>query len=521
MTKLQQQFIQIGKVFGDDEAVVIDLLRLIATRLLIFAASGGGKSWLLRRILEQSFRLIHQIILDVEGDFYTLREKFAYVLVSNNRDLKPEIPLNAKKGAEMARMIMQTRMNIIIDLSSLDDDDERIEFVRDFATEMLNLPKKLNHPCLCVIDEVHRFCDDDERIASTQALKNLATAARKRGICPIYATQALAQVNKRAVASCLNKIIGVAGLDVDIARAANNLGFSPKRKSDIEDLEPGEFFVRGPAMNRKVQKIIVGDVQTTHPDATKEQEIVPPSPPTDEAMARAVKMMSEGLKKEKEGDSEAKEAERIHKNIDKYNDESEVIRKYKHDADEAIRLVQLRNRENEELRKILDDKNKAMEELSTSVAKANTELDQFRKFKDLLREMAGVPSELAQSIGAAGGAMVIDTEQGEVTVIERQVTKPDIDESTLEGRLAMLGAEGFFNEGKGIRDIWDVLSKRYTDMDALYRNYENFRKNYCHKGMEMWLGRPYGFMEKSGNVFVITELGRKYLHKRTVEVEAK
>jgi hypothetical protein len=58
----------------------IDLPRLIESKLLVRANSGGGKSWALRRILEQSHGKVQHIILDSEGEFGTLREKFDYVL---------------------------------------------------------------------------------------------------------------------------------------------------------------------------------------------------------------------------------------------------------------------------------------------------------------------------------------------------------------------------------------------------------------------------------------------------------
>ena len=52
--------------------VDLDLQRLITTRMLLQANSGGGKSWALRRILEQSHGEVQQIVIDVEDEFYTL-----------------------------------------------------------------------------------------------------------------------------------------------------------------------------------------------------------------------------------------------------------------------------------------------------------------------------------------------------------------------------------------------------------------------------------------------------------------
>lgn len=61
-----------------------DLDRLITTRLLIQANSGGGKSWALRRLLEQSHGHVQQLVLDPEGEFATLRERYDYVLAARS-----------------------------------------------------------------------------------------------------------------------------------------------------------------------------------------------------------------------------------------------------------------------------------------------------------------------------------------------------------------------------------------------------------------------------------------------------
>ena len=55
--------------------VSIDLTRLLETRLLIQANSGAGKSWAIRRLIEQTANNVQQIIIDPEGEFSTLREK--------------------------------------------------------------------------------------------------------------------------------------------------------------------------------------------------------------------------------------------------------------------------------------------------------------------------------------------------------------------------------------------------------------------------------------------------------------
>ena len=57
----------------------VDLPRLVDTRLLIEANSGGGKSWLLRLIAERAG--IQTIVLDPEGEFASLREAVDVLLI--------------------------------------------------------------------------------------------------------------------------------------------------------------------------------------------------------------------------------------------------------------------------------------------------------------------------------------------------------------------------------------------------------------------------------------------------------
>ncbi|HUG62518.1 MAG TPA: DUF87 domain-containing protein, partial [Methylomirabilota bacterium] len=72
--------VDIGMKAGSQRAV-IDLEELLATRLLVQGNSGSGKSHLLRRLLEQSAPYVQQAVIDPEGDFVTLADRFGHVVV--------------------------------------------------------------------------------------------------------------------------------------------------------------------------------------------------------------------------------------------------------------------------------------------------------------------------------------------------------------------------------------------------------------------------------------------------------
>src|SRR4051812_44435305 len=76
--------IDMGTGAGDIRSM-LDLEELLATRLLVQGNSGSGKSHLLRRLLEQSAGWVQQVIIDPEGDFVTLADRYGHVAIEGER----------------------------------------------------------------------------------------------------------------------------------------------------------------------------------------------------------------------------------------------------------------------------------------------------------------------------------------------------------------------------------------------------------------------------------------------------
>ncbi len=248
--------------------VTIDLRKLIVSRLLLQASSGSGKSWALRRLLEQTHGHVQQIVIDPEDEFYTLREKGDYILVRHeDGDCVPEL-----RSAELlATRLLELGVSAIISLYELHPRDRR-EFVRRFLNSLVNAPKHLWHRALIVVDEAHEYCPEHGKQqkgdAVADAVIGLMSKGRKRGFCGILATQRISKLNKDAAAEAKNKLIGGATIDLDRKRAAEELGFTSRAETlSLRNLEPGEFYGFGPAISRDVIKFKVGDVMTTHPEA--------------------------------------------------------------------------------------------------------------------------------------------------------------------------------------------------------------------------------------------------------------
>lgn len=255
----------------------IDLGRLLETRMLVQANSGGGKSWALRRVLEQTAPKVQQLVIDPEGEFSTLRERFDYVICAPH---DADAVASPRTAALLARRLLETGVSAILDIYDLKA-HERQEFVQKFLEALVNAPKALWHPVLIVLDEAHVFAPEKGSAESTGAVIDLATRGRKRGQSLCVATQRLAKLHKDVAAEMLNKMIGRTGLDVDVKRAADELGLTPREAFEqLRPLDPGEFYIFGPALSLVPQKIRVGDVSTTHPKAGARLMQAPPAPST-------------------------------------------------------------------------------------------------------------------------------------------------------------------------------------------------------------------------------------------------
>ncbi len=279
------------KIFEGNKT--INLPTLIDSRLLICANSGGGKSYAVRKLLEETHGKVMAIVLDIEGEFKTLREKYDFLLIGENGD----VPLNQKAVSLLPRKLLELNVSTIIDVSDLKR-HERILYVKKFLESLMELPRKGNYwkPCLVILDEIHQLAGQQEKQDSTFAVIDLATRGRKRGYCLVGCTQRISKLHKDVVAELNNYMVGRTGLDIDQKRAGDILGFTNKQDVlSLRDLDAGQFFVFGTAISKAVIKVKVGEVNTTHPKVGMDLKgnIVPPTPKIKEMLSKLSELPKE------------------------------------------------------------------------------------------------------------------------------------------------------------------------------------------------------------------------------------
>ena len=274
--------ITIGK--SGNYNIGLDLATLQETRLLIQANSGAGKSWTLRRLIEQLFGNIHIIVIDLEGEVPSLRPKYDIVIAGKDY----EVPVTVKTASMLAEKLMKHEVSAVIDLYDLKKFD-RTQYVKHFIETLMSLKKGYYHPVLIVLDEAHIFCPEKGQADSFAAVEDLLTRGRKRGYCTVMATQRLAMLSKNVTAQLINIAIGRTTQDIDQARASDQLGFNKKdRRFELGGLSPGNFKVLGPAWRIKkgdrlyslesVTDLEVGRVISKHPKVGGKVDFKAPKP---------------------------------------------------------------------------------------------------------------------------------------------------------------------------------------------------------------------------------------------------
>ena len=267
--------IDMGATTGAAPAT-LDLEELLATRLLVQGNSGSGKSHLLRRLLEQSAPWVQQCIIDPEGDFTTLSERYGHTVVDATR--------TEAELTRIAARVRQYRVSVVLNLEGLDV-EQQMRAAAAFLGGMFDADRDYWYPVLVVVDEAQLFApavagevSDEARKLSLGAMTNLMCRGRKRGLAGVIATQRLAKLAKNVAAEASNFLMGRTFLDIDMARAADLLGMEKRQAEQFRDLARGHFVALGPAISRRPLPVTIGAVETSARSTSPKLTPLPEAP---------------------------------------------------------------------------------------------------------------------------------------------------------------------------------------------------------------------------------------------------
>lgn len=252
--------------------VYLDLQELVTGRTFLCAISGAGKSHTDRRITEQIFGKVGVIVVDVEGEYSSLRENFPFLIIGK------DVPLVPEAAEFLADQTLAGDLSVIIDGSDPDLDDATFqEFVQRFIDRFLSLETLKRKPYLVILEEADELAPEHNfaRSLCGPAIKKLAKKGRKRGVGIIVTTQRPASVEKGVISQCRNKLIGQLDWDPDKDVVHKFARIPADVTGKLATFERGDFYVSGDFVTKPVIAK-VGPVITKHVGETP--EVVPPAP---------------------------------------------------------------------------------------------------------------------------------------------------------------------------------------------------------------------------------------------------
>jgi predicted ATPase len=267
--------VELGRAHSGD-VVGLHIGKLIEGRLLIQGNSGAGKSMLLRRLFEQAFGKVQQLLIDPDGEFSTLAEKFDVTIIG-------AADLLRVGGSALALHIRQHRYSAVLDFSDATS-EQRLRLVGDLASGLIEAPAEHWHPLLVLVDEAQTFAphydtgdvEPDTRKRAIASLADMMGRGRKRGVAGVIATQRLAETSKAVVAKATNIIVGRTIFDIDQERAGALIGFTAGGARALRSLSDGEFLCLGPALGGPTRlRFKAGPAESRHKGEAPKVEAPP------------------------------------------------------------------------------------------------------------------------------------------------------------------------------------------------------------------------------------------------------
>jgi len=238
---------------GDFEISIHD--HLIERGLAILGMRGSGKSHTAGVIAEELSRIgIPYIIIDLMGEYYSLRERYPVLIVAlgspKYADVKGVSPDQAGVIAENA---VKSGVSLILDLkfgTMLD----RFAFLAQFLEALYHTEEKLKRPLVLIMDEAHRITPEKGVIKLKEVRKyqgkveywvyELGATGRHYGVGFIVIARRVAEISKMTLTQTELKIVHKNVDPIDLERL-REYGLPPEILGQVKRFKAGDAVVIG------------------------------------------------------------------------------------------------------------------------------------------------------------------------------------------------------------------------------------------------------------------------------------
>ncbi|MDX9719147.1 MAG: DUF87 domain-containing protein [Myxococcota bacterium] len=247
----------------DGEALLVPAPAVLTGRSAVIGMSGSGKSHLLGVLCEELCAAnLSFVVLDPEGEYQSLKEKYEVVWASRRTGADVKLKVDACKG--LAQAVAEKGGRLILDTS---DSDDELAIASAFLSQLYEVASEVKRPLAVIVEEADRFVPQSSGNGVPELLE-ISRRGRKRGIGLLIATQRPAMVDKNVLSQCANQLVGKLRSQNDLA--AVKLFFeNNERLRSLAELERGQFYAMGDFV--KSSKLFMARGRhTTHQGRTPE-----------------------------------------------------------------------------------------------------------------------------------------------------------------------------------------------------------------------------------------------------------
>jgi ABC-type hemin transport system ATPase subunit len=254
--------------------VRVSLESLVGESVAILGIRGSGKTntaaVLIEELLSNGLPIT---IVDIEGEYWGLKEKFEILVIGKSPNT--DIEVSPQQAGRFAEFSVKNNVSMILDLSEFTQ-SEMLEFLLRYFRALWKHCFTERKPYEVVLEEAHEFVPQTTRGPLKEILTRIALRGRKRGLGMILISQRSAKVEKdvltQAAILLLHRVVHP--IDIKIYQEIIPL---PSRQVEemVAQLKRGEAIFYA---NHEVIKIRIRPRETFHAGATP--ELNPTASPT-------------------------------------------------------------------------------------------------------------------------------------------------------------------------------------------------------------------------------------------------
>ncbi len=262
----------------DAGAVSLRADQIAGVSLAVLGITGSGKTNSVAVIAEELLaRQVPLTFLDLEGEFWSLKERFQVLVVG--RSEHADIEVGPEHAADLARLSVERGLTVILDFSGHEEEDDEAEeiaaFLLPYIKALWSACFKAKRTYVVAVEEAHEFIPQVGRTPLKSWLNRIAARGRKRGLSLILSSQRSAQVDKNALSQCRLRVLHKVELshDLDVYKT-----LIPWHGREVEQrvgaLQQGEAIVV--VEGQQAQTVRMRARNTFHPSATPTLETAEP-----------------------------------------------------------------------------------------------------------------------------------------------------------------------------------------------------------------------------------------------------